>query len=92
MTNAEPPRERPLQSDDSTRAAKTGGGVVRIVIGIVLIVFVVLGTLGNAASGQLATSGGGAAEALGALLGRLIVIALGVALLLSGLRARRRAR
>jgi hypothetical protein len=92
MTNAGPRRDQPSQSEETAPQGKPSGGVARIVIGIVLIVLVVLGTLGNAATGQLAPSGGGVAEALGALLGRLIVIALGVALLVSGLRARRRVR
>jgi lipopolysaccharide export LptBFGC system permease protein LptF len=70
---------------------RKGGGVVRIVIGIVLIAFVVLGTLGNAATGQLATSGG-LAETLGATFARLVFLALGIVLLVSGIRARGRAR
>lgn len=81
MTNAGPPR--PAQP------ARRGGGIVRIVLGIVILVFAVLGSLGNLASGRMVASGG-AAETFGAVLGRLIIIAIGVALLVSGLRARRR--
>jgi Mn2+/Fe2+ NRAMP family transporter len=92
MTNAEAPRDQRPEQEQPVQPVKPSGGVARIVIGIVLIVLVVLGAVGNAASGQLAPSGGGPAEALGTLLGRLIFIALGVALLVSGLRARRRAR
>jgi hypothetical protein len=70
---------------------KKGGGVVRIVLGVLILVFAGLGTLGNLATGQMVASGG-AAETFGAVLGRLILFAIGVALLVAGLRARRRAR
>ncbi len=77
MTNVQPRRK--------------GGGVVRIVLGIAILVLALLGTLGNLATGRMVASGG-APETLGAVIGRVILIAIGVALLVSGLRARRRAR
>lgn len=79
-------------TDGPTQARRRGGGVVRIVLGIVILVFAVLGTLANVASGQIVSADAGAAETLGAVIGRLIVFAIGVLLLVSGLRARRRAR
>ena len=52
-----------------------------------------LGTLGNAASGRLAPSaGGGFAEELGTVFGRLLFIAISIVLLVSGIRARGRTR
>ena len=61
MTNAQPRRR--------------GGGVVRMVLGILVLVLALLGTLGNLATGQIVASGG-AAETFGAVLGRLILIAI----------------
>ena len=75
----------------TSQPSRKGGGVVRIVLGIVILVVALLGTLGNIATGQMVASGG-APETFGAVLGRLILFAIGVTLLVSGLRARRRTR
>lgn len=92
MTIPEPTNEQRMDGAPAAQPARRGG-MVRIVIGIVLLVLIVLGTLSNAATGQLAPSAsGGVAEALGAVIGRLLFIAIGVVLLVSGIRARRRGR
>ena len=76
---------RETDSPDRPKQGGRGLGWAMLVVGVILC----LGTLSSVASGG-GTSTGGAAETAGAVIGRLIMLALGIAGIVYGLRRIRR--
>ena len=95
--NVAPPTGAPVAETDSSGAAATGGervrpGVGRRILGIVLIlvgILLVLGMVGQFAQPQSSTGATDATVAMGALVGRLIMLVLAGLLIFFGIRMQR---